>query len=107
MITTKATTTDMSQRSVGDGAALLDVQRPTWYLEIDLETLDISSLRYCVLGQIYGAFHDGMKELDFDVDRCVAHGFCAGENIEEDRKVHYNQLTDYWRAEIQKRLKTC
>lgn len=40
------------QERVGRGAAWLDVTRPQWFNEVDLEKLDLASGQRCVLGQI-------------------------------------------------------
>jgi len=45
------------------GAALLDTAAPGWEGKIDLNTLDLSSGWYCVVGQVYGDYIDGLAEL--------------------------------------------
>ena len=47
------------------GIALLDTHRPGWHRDINLTALDITSVRCCVLGQLYGYYYKGTEELGF------------------------------------------
>lgn len=46
-----------------NGAALLDEKVPGWAERIYLDELEISSLDDCVLGQLFGEYHNGMIAL--------------------------------------------
>lgn len=48
------------------GAALLDEQRPGWALEVSRRSLEMQSPCRCVLGQVYGYYTWGLRELDLD-----------------------------------------
>ncbi len=64
---------------VARGAAILDAHRPGWHSQIDAEFLDLSSCSECVLGQLFGAFEDGVAALgisvDFTLQEEAQHGF--------------------------------
>jgi len=47
------------------GPKALDEKLPLWYKCIDIDKLDLTSSYNCVLGQIYGVFSVGWKELKF------------------------------------------
>ena len=52
------------EKAVQKGIDLLDQKGPkNWRERIDLDTFDIGSLNNCVLGQVYGSWHDGMNAL--------------------------------------------
>lgn len=58
------TLVDEIQGKVENSAEMLDSKRPGWYLEIDLDTLDIDLPTQCVIGQLYdGKFVGGLKDL--------------------------------------------
>jgi hypothetical protein len=49
--------------AVERGVALLDKAKPDWARRIDLPTLDLGNIKFCMLGQIYGDFGDGREKL--------------------------------------------
>ena len=86
------------------GAALLDNAYPGWAGKINIETLDLSGARMCVLGQLYGSSEAGCKALCQDNHRAFRppYGFEAssiGGYMENSRR-----LTDEWKALICLRL---
>jgi hypothetical protein len=99
---TTATTLTIAER-VNAGAAWLDEHRPGWRNRIDIDTIDVASVRCCPLGQVYGAswcapllLHDGgqgtalgfyaiAEDLDLGADACLAE---------------YAELTRAWRELI-------
>lgn len=91
----------MSNRSprIERGAAVLDQNAPGWETKISLDHLDLANASYCVLGQVYGDYDNGLRELDGEVETHPArYGFLA--QGDED----YDSLTDKWRAFIARRL---
>lgn len=70
---------------VARGAALLDEQVPGWERRIDPDRLDVTSACGCILGQVFGSYDDGCRQLQlgvtddelFEVDTLEAarHGF--------------------------------
>jgi hypothetical protein len=59
---------------VARGATILDKKRPGWVDLIDLGKLDLASNRQCVLGQVFGSFDLGSREVD--VPNIDDYGFC-------------------------------
>jgi hypothetical protein len=72
--------------------------------KIDLDTLDMRSHCGCVLGQVYGSYHDGLRMLDFDHDRLaqIDHGFDI-DRYTSLSPAKYQQLTQEWKNAITKR----
>jgi hypothetical protein len=94
------------------GAALLDRRRPAWHHQIDPARLDMEDCRVDVLGQLFGWFETGVRELAPDLEHSeqdawiIAHGFDLddadllpkGSSID-----NYRVLTDAWRGELARR----
>lgn len=66
------------------GAALLDA-RPSkvpadWRVKIDLDSLDLGSVQYCILGQLFDGYDNGLDALGLRDNDTVAtdHGFVSG-----------------------------
>ena len=81
------------------GIALLDRKHPGWENEIDLDALDLSNVRYCVLGQVYGDFGDGLRQINEGLNWSSASqfGFMAWG------RETYPRLTEKWRKIIERR----
>ena len=50
-------------KTVQECAELLDTVMPDWYTEIDERLLNLTSGTKCILGQLYGEYHNGITEL--------------------------------------------
>lgn len=100
------------------GASLLDVLRPGWAKQINLDALDLSNCSACVLGQLFGHFDAGLEKV-FALkanDQALRHTLDdTGEDVSDragfsikdftpDRERHYGNLTRAWKREIAKRL---
>lgn len=84
-------------KRVKAGAALLDRHwtRPQdWRNGIDLERLDITDLKLCVLGQLYGSYITGLTILQ-DANGAYFAGWEAGFSGGGD--VFAEHLTAVWR----------
>lgn len=80
---------------VAKGVAMLDERRPGWEGQIDLITLDIMSTDTCVLGQVYGGFHTGIRDLNFD--GVWEMGFdCDVHSSMRDQHLEFYELTQEW-----------
>ena len=95
------------------GATYLDVVRPGWAAEINLDILDLSNCEVCVLGQLYGNFWPAAENLFAmratgvrrRIDQgCHAAAIETGFNVPDDVE-DYVPLTAAWKAEIRRRLK--
>lgn len=99
------------------GAALLDTVRPYWYESISIGALDISDCRTCVLGQVYGDYAAGLKELFPDASSfrsTASDGDELSANTTSDyygysmfdvsmMRGHWEKLTQAWRDIIAER----
>ena len=86
-------------KTVAAGAARLDGDEPGWADRVEPLTLDMGHCTYCVLGQLYQRFDDGLDALGLDGARACALGF----DVAVRSAVSYGQLTQLWRAEIARR----
>lgn len=83
---------------VDRGAALLDERRPGWWEDVDVRTLDMGGCWSCVLGQVFGEYHDGTEWLGVPADTWSVQ-WLGFEGSEQD----YDVLTILWRAAINRR----
>lgn len=51
------------KESVNRGAELLDRVMPDWRSKINVDTLNMGSPADCILGQLYGLYHEGLYKL--------------------------------------------
>ena len=82
------------------GAAFLDGHVPGWAQRVDLDTLDMSNCRYCVLSQVAGNYRDAVQDFDIDSDLdAVALGFLrvSGDGSS------WQRLAEAWAGEIRER----
>lgn len=90
------------------GAAYLDHHRPGWSVNIDLDRLNMSDFRTCILGQMYGHYADGRNAIaptgwdSYDDQVCwaKAHGFQARDPW---GTWEYIELTDAWSDQVRAR----
>lgn len=85
------------QERVESGAKLLDVQRPGWDSLIDIAQLDIASTSKCILGQVYGTYAVGVKDLGID-GRSHEYGFTAYPHVADVNSV-WRELIAFRRME--------
>lgn len=61
---------------VEDGAAWLDSVKPNWYLEVNIQSLDISSGEQCICGQVFmDEVLQSEQALDEYEDSFYEHGY--------------------------------
>lgn len=82
---------------VRKGASVLDKMCPGWFDRIDVDRIDMTSWDDCILGQLYGVFHTGLRELD--LHDASLFGFICGSTW--DCTCH--ELKDPWIVEIMDR----
>lgn len=92
---------------VSAGAELLDRKRPDWFLHII--ALDMGSLTRCVLGQLYGSYDQGCRELELEdeLDEATRYGFTLygiGDWLDKNRPLLWTSLKNLWLDQIQYRL---
>ena len=63
------------QEQIKMGMDVLDKVQPEWVEDIDLERLDIGSDFSCVLGQLYGTYASGVRNiLGLTIEECIVSG---------------------------------
>jgi hypothetical protein len=85
---------------VSRGAMLLDRERPDWAYEINLETLDLRDYEFCIVGQLWGRYSQGLYELRVDDEGELVYGFS------HDAPPHHDEwamLNEAWIDEIVQR----
>lgn len=84
---------------------MLDTMMENWYDSIDAKkgfftpSLDIRSVRRCVLGQLFGNFYYGKKELALTTEEVKFFGLFSIDQKE------LTYLNFFWRREVLKRQK--
>ncbi len=89
------------------GVGLLDTVFPDWWQSINPDTLDCTSGRHNVLGQIYGTSEQGRIMLGSgagDRDFLFHHGFCV--NSLENWKEQARLVDTLWRMGVSERKNT-
>lgn len=74
------------------GATLLDERRPTWRGELADHRLSFDNRWDCILGQLFGDFHAGVKELDVDP---IEFGFVC-DQYAAIAECYCSDLQDAW-----------
>jgi len=99
------TTTTTLRRTLAErvqaGADLLDGVTPGWRSRVNADTLDMDTSFDCVLGQLFGSYWDGTRELrmDRDIEQRAAYGFTANaSSVVEDFTC--DDLTAEWRKQL-------
>ena len=81
---------------VANGAEFMDSRYPGWASEIDLEALDMSDVRYCILGQL--GFELSTRQLE---EEC---GFWRPCDLPyEIYPGFYEDIQKHWEPEIARR----
>lgn len=83
------------------GAAVLDEKFPNWWVNIDLDTLSLSSGTDCILGQQFGSFDAGLNT--FSGLSATEHGWQAGYHDDAQVYVDYEHLNPAWREVVEQR----
>jgi hypothetical protein len=99
-----------AQACAAAGASLLDRIRKRWAWEVEPERLELHSLSYCVLGQLYGTYSEGAYRLERRFPRQLSYGSSWSYDYGFDRSYltrdwdgEFSALNAAWRAEIAKR----
>lgn len=98
----KTLDSETARRRAERGALFLDEHRPGWAQKIRLGELDLRSNRKCVLGQLFGTFHDGLsayRHLGLNPKKL---GFTLSRDYFRES---WQPLTLAWRDEVERRQK--
>src|ERR1044072_5674603 len=97
---------------VEKGAAELDRIFPDWQERINLHRLSLRDGIQCVLGQLYGAFIEGSRQLGWSYEECDAFGFfylktneMSFAEFDESYRPYYNEAQECWLGQIADRLR--
>lgn len=100
------------QKQVQAGIAFLDERLSVWKEHIDVDRLDMSYPRCCILGQLaphiredYSYYSDVCDYFRLTHSQCVSLGFFAvvSDRYDEDEQEHlFDELTDTWKKELAK-----
>lgn len=82
---------------VAQGVALLDIKRPGWFKDIDLVRLELDNCNDCVLGQIYGYFDPGLRNLGIIEDDAWKFGF--SRSFDSNMRT-WDELNEVWTVTI-------
>src|SRR5687767_14916509 len=90
------------------GAQLLDRKRPRWFQEVDPSSLEINDIEKCILGQLYGNYHEGVRATcrrPLFVPNLVPaeHGFVATCEFRRDIDKEFALLDQKWVEAIERR----
>jgi hypothetical protein len=94
---------------VAAGAKWLDCQDPWWIERVDVGLLDLADCKRCVLGQMFGIFHDAplLADVDWTSDAGVAQADALtvprGFDLPDDEEDSFPALTAEWRRLIESR----
>ena len=87
---------DTPEKYAENGAIFLDEVHPGWANEINIETLAIQNPCNCILGQLYGNYNKGKREIGIGESRRAIHlGFAH---------CLYDRINDAWKREISSRI---
>jgi hypothetical protein len=81
------------------GAGLLDRVVPGWWRLIKLRPLDIGDGCYCVTGQLFGSYSEGLTRLDMTDEEAGLYGF----NRRDGDWGGFPTLTSAWKDEVRHR----
>ena len=96
-----------AKANVAAGAAYLDGVIPSWFKQIDIDSLRLDDGTYCVLGQLYDTFSKGELTLDLCTEKSTELGFLAPfTSIPDSWSRRFGSLTRFWREEIRRRRRS-
>ncbi|GAA2321287.1 hypothetical protein GCM10010149_87870 [Nonomuraea roseoviolacea subsp. roseoviolacea] len=94
---------------VAAGALALDDAEPGWYWKLDFNTLDMTHGWQCVLGQLYGVFSHGLKDLKWSEEKADEMGVYIHNSADMPHNewiARYAELQECWIGEAADRLST-
>lgn len=86
------------------GARFLDRRQPGWFLRVNTKNFNMEDGRHCVIGQLFGVFEFGRRELGLSRRQVVRLGFYIPLFGLTRTTDYYRALTKAWVQEIETRL---
>lgn len=73
-----------------------------WVNRINLDSLDMGESRFCVLGQLFSTFPNGVNQLSLTDEEACGLGFDLGFDLQENalRTTDFTPLTETWIAHL-------
>ena len=81
------------QKRIEAGVAYLNVVRPKWLKKINLDELNMSNGKVCILGEVFGNYYKSSNELYLKGSVECLGFFCENEK-------EYPTLTRAWKKKI-------
>lgn len=84
------------------GIKLLDRTIPKWRQLVDIDKLDLSNIKCCPGGQVFGNFDNCLEVLNLYEDEADDHGFMILDLELGDKRYNseYAKLTQLWKEEL-------
>lgn len=89
--------------AVKRGSEILDSVRPLWYEDVNTEDLDMQSVDNCLLGQLYGRFSEGKKEIGLTLGASYGFAVSRGLKTSYEHRQAWKALRRLWIEEIETR----
>ncbi len=81
------------------GVALLDEKVPDWRERIEPEGLDMGRCGRCILGQLFGFYDIGLRQLKVaSRAKSIKYGFDANTQSAKSKK--WTELNQLWREQL-------
>jgi hypothetical protein len=97
--------------NVKEGAILLDKEKPGWYNKIDINRLDMTGHRSCILGQLYGEYEIGDTALFGKNERRSDDDMAFGSEVDKNewiKEIEARQPDFKWAlSQIEHNVKVC
>ena len=91
----------MFEEQIKRGVQVLNEKKPGWAYSINIESLNIITPAYCVLGQVYGGYSDGLAELRIHYVDAGNYGFTL-TTLPSDAAEDWDTLTQEWKETIRR-----
>src|SRR5882762_2911653 len=89
----------MFEEQIKSGVQVLNKKRPGWAQRIEIESLNIISPAYCIIGQVYGSYSDGLEVLRIHHMDAENYGFALNKSPYEYHE-EWETLTQEWKETI-------
>jgi len=87
----------IAKKRVQMGVQFLDVHYPKWELNVNVDEINLET-NDCILGQVYGSYHDAIYDFGIHPRIAVQMGF------DESGSISHKRLSRIWKKFLSKRL---
>jgi hypothetical protein len=105
MITVPVVTPDSPLESkVAFGEAELDLVYPGWFLNINVDDLEMYIDNFCIIGQLAGSFDlNRLSRFGWSEDDCILRGLYIADD-DKEKIAKYDLLDEMWAKVINRKL---